>query len=368
MHIVQYKNRFGIPSPRKSKNIVGLQKSYYIFFRSHSSLFEQQTQVEKSYDGGVPGRGERRVRRVRRAGHDHDVLCQTLQIARQLELESEGNQSANLGTLKATSGNTTKRLKMRQETRVATRATETTEAAMKQIATQELQFEKGRMQEWKQNVILEVTREFQVIKQAHEEVIEAQSESFQVELERIREKLQMVETRSVGLENEIKTLKAQKQMPEKRSAQTTPISGKAPTVPSGSKSTKGEKATSTPPKSYAQIAAIKGTSEKAWIEVISSNRKRKSSPSDLPKLEPEKRRMIFRRKSVSPRKSEADLILVSNESLQRAGIPAYIRFSRVGYSQSGAISPLLTEKSNAEDLIKDHSNMLKRAANRSMKE
>ncbi len=51
-----------------------------------------------------------------------------------------------------------------------------------------------------------------------------------------------------------------------------------------------------------------------------------------------------------------------NESLQKAGIPAYIRFSRVGYSQSGAISALLSEKGNAENLVRDHSNMLIRAA------
>lgn len=55
-------------------------------------------------------------------------------------------------------------------------------------------------------------------------------------------------------------------------------------------------------------------------------------------------------------------MLILNESLQRAEIPAYIRFSRVGYSQSGAFSALLTEKSNAEDLVKDHANMLIRAA------
>lgn len=115
------------------------------------------------------------------------------------------------------------------------------------------------MQEWKQNVMLEVIRKLQVIKQAHKEVMEAQRVSFQVELERIKKKLQMGETQSVGLENEIKTLKAQKQMLEKRSAQTTPIAGKAPTIPSSSKSTKGKKATSTPLKNYTQIAAIKGT-------------------------------------------------------------------------------------------------------------
>lgn len=57
-------------------------------------------------------------------------------------------------------------------------------------------------------------------------------------------------------------------------------------------------------------------------------------------------------------KSEADPMLALNESLQRAFIPVYIRFSRVGYFQSGAISGLFTDRSNAEDLIQHHSNTL----------
>ena len=72
--------------------------------------------------------------------------------------------------------------------------------------------------------------------------------------------------------------------------------------------------------------------------------------------------MIFRQESTSARKSEADLMLILNESLQKAKIPAYTRFSRVGYLQPGAIFALLTEKSNAENLLRDHSNMLIRAA------
>ena len=61
-------------------------------------------------------------------------------------------------------------------------------------------------------------------------------------------------------------------------------------------------------------------------------------------------------------KSEAYLMLALNESLQKAGIPAYIRFCRVRYSQSRAIFTLLTEKSNVEKLINIHSNWLIRAA------
>lgn len=101
---------------------------------------------------------------------------------------------------------------------------------------------------------------------------------------------------------------------------------------------------------------------KTWTEVVGKNQKRKNTTPNPPKLEPEKRRVVFRREPTSARKSEADLILMLNESLQKAGIPAYIRFSRVGYSQSGAISALLTEKANAENLVRDHSNMLIRAA------
>ena len=135
------------------------------------------------------------------AGHEQEVLSQALQIAHQLQLESERNQSANPGVFKANSGNAKKRLKMKQETRVATRATKTAEAAMKQIVTRELQVEKRQVEEWKQNDMLEVTSELQVIKQAQEEVMEAQKERVWVELELIRKKLQMVETRPMGLEN-----------------------------------------------------------------------------------------------------------------------------------------------------------------------
>lgn len=55
-------------------------------------------------------------------------------------------------------------------------------------------------------------------------------------------------------------------------------------------------------------------------------------------------------------------MLVLNEALQRANLPAYVRFSKVGYSRSGAISGLLTEKSNAEDLLRDYSTLLIRTA------
>lgn len=55
-------------------------------------------------------------------------------------------------------------------------------------------------------------------------------------------------------------------------------------------------------------------------------------------------------------------MLSLNKSLQKAGIPGYTRFSWVGYSQSRAISALLTEKSSVEQLISNYSNIIIRAA------
>lgn len=83
---------------------------------------------------------------------------------------------------------------------------------------------------------------------------------------------------------------------------------------------------------------------------------------NLPKLEPKKRRVIFRREPTSAQDFEADLMLTLNESLQKAGIPVNTRFSRVGYLHSAAISALLTEKPSAEILVRDHYNMLIGAA------
>ena len=80
-------------------------------------------------------------------GQKQEIESQSLLNARQLELEIERNQLGNLGILKATSGNTVKRWKMRQETRAITRAGKLAEAAIKQIATQKLQTEKEKMRE-----------------------------------------------------------------------------------------------------------------------------------------------------------------------------------------------------------------------------
>ncbi len=76
-----------------------------------------------------------------------------MDIARQLETEIERNHGSSMGFLKTTSGNVTKRLKTKQGTRISIRVSKNTEATIKQIATQELQVEKTRMEEWKHEVM-----------------------------------------------------------------------------------------------------------------------------------------------------------------------------------------------------------------------
>ena len=62
---------------------------------------------------------------------------------------------------------------------VITRAGKNAEAIIKQIATQELQVQKFRIEKWKQQkVIFEVECELQVIRIVYEKVMEVQKQAF----------------------------------------------------------------------------------------------------------------------------------------------------------------------------------------------
>ena len=117
-------------------------------------------------------------------GQEHEAQHQALQ-GRQLGAGDERNQSLKPGILRAASGNGAKQFKTRQESHVTTRAGKSAEAVIKQVASQELQGENEKMQEWKENVMQDVVRELQVIKQVQEEAMEVQRQSFQVELEKV---------------------------------------------------------------------------------------------------------------------------------------------------------------------------------------
>ena len=49
------------------------------------------------------------------------------------------------------------------------------------------------MQEWKENVMQEVARKLHIIRQMHEATMEAQRQSFQLELERVGEKVEQLQ-------------------------------------------------------------------------------------------------------------------------------------------------------------------------------
>lgn len=257
-------------------------------------------------------------------GQEHQAQHQAMQIARQLGAESERSQSGIVRVLRATSGNGAKRLRNRQETRATTRAGgKTAEAALKQIASQELQAEKARIEEWKQNVMQDVMRELQAMKQTQGEAMEAQRQSFQMELEEVRDELQQVESRSMMLEDKIESLKTQKQAPQQRPAQNTPASEKTPDAATkrqkvnNSKSVDEEEMrgsqsredTSSPPasihpvgkpraekQSHASIAMSKPAQnpEQLWTQVNYGNRKSMGKrPSSTVESEQLGRRILF---------------------------------------------------------------------------
>lgn len=79
------------------------------------------------------------------------------------------NRVGNLGVLKTTSGNATKRL----SPRLTIMAGKSAEAVIKQFAIQELQGEKKKMKKWKKISIQEVVCKLSSIKQMHKGAMEA---------------------------------------------------------------------------------------------------------------------------------------------------------------------------------------------------
>ena len=327
--------------------------------------------------------------------NEHEGPSYNMQMVRHIEEEEDADRGnlVDMGVFKPTSGNATKRLRIRQETRGTTRTTTTragksAEAVIKQLATQELQGEKEKMESWKAIVMQEVARELQGIRQAQEEAIEAQRQGFQAELERLEKTW---DEKSKLLKDEIKLLKISKQHSASRFAEKAhtinnnkivdkvmagPVEeieedgGRVAPTQSQARNTR----TPTPntgidkqvvkKQSYASVAASRPaqTPENPWTQVKYKNRKLNAQQASLhANGEHLGRRILFPRKTeLDPQMPEADLMLVLNEALQKAGEGT--RFSRVRYSPSGAVSALLNENSDAGTIIPRLSNMLIRAA------
>ena len=75
------------------------------------------------------------------------------------------------------------------------------------MATKKLHIEKAQMKRWKQMIIIEVALKVQGIKQAHKEAIGIQRQNFQFKLEKLKKKLEIVESKSIALKEEIQVLK-----------------------------------------------------------------------------------------------------------------------------------------------------------------
>lgn len=204
--------------------------------------------------------------------------------------------------------------------------------------------------------------------------MEAQRQSFQLELERVGE---LFESKSALLGSEIKLLKAlgphpPQKLPPAKENSTTSSNGQAEREKSQPEEREGiqesqametHRVNASPPiqpiqnrsgasrKSYAQVvkdSPTRSSVEKPWTEVKYTNKKNETAKKGTQNQEPGRRRILFLRKKAQPKKSEKDIIMLAlNEELQKAGELASVRFSRIGFSQSGAISALLTVKADA---------------------
>lgn len=238
-------------------------------------------------------------------GPEHEATYPVQQV-RQLGEKVERSRLGKLRVFRPTSGNAAARfrLKAKQELRVTTRAGKFAEAVIKQLASQKLQGGKEKMEGWKANVMQEVARKLQVIRQVHEDAIMAQRQNFQAELERLESVWQL---KPELLENKIRLLKSpglhKSQVRQgQQAARNTPTPNQNPSSNDNAqgdehslesdlstpesepvKSPSGKNARSNPvcqidsnkKQSYAAVAAAQPTeaSSQAWTKVSYNNRK-----------------------------------------------------------------------------------------------
>lgn len=168
---------------------------------------------------------------------------------------------------------------------------------------------------------------YQAMKQAQEETMEAQGQSFQIELERVKYTGHQIIF-----------------------------------IQSGAKPTEEGKVTNPPRRSYALIAAsnsAKNTVKKCWIKITSSKRRKNGNLFNPPKLEPERRELSPKRNLIFLKNQKRIWYWFWTSRFRKLELQ---QFSRLGYAQSEAISAFPTEKSSSEKLIRENSNLLMRVA------
>lgn len=106
------------------------------------------------------------------------------------------------------------------------------------------------------------------------------------------------------------------------------------------------------PKSHEQVAKDNPTRllmKAPWTEVKYANKKQGAAKKGTQRHEPGGRRILFPREGAQ---TNSQRRILFNEALQKAEEPASVRFSKVKYSQLGAILALRTEKADATELPK----------------
>lgn len=215
--------------------------------------------------------------------------------------------------------------------------------------------------------------------------MEAQKQTFQVELEKVTKQLEKVKLRSTALEKEIKTSKAQKsaqkqnyvrekfgakevatakmsrpeEIVEIRDSQNTKSPqvdmNTTPTQPSiGTNACihqpiKMHNVNSNLPsqsrkcqfgvlrKSYTQVVKenpMRLSVEKLWTKVKYANKKNVAAKKGMQKQKPSRRRIFFPKKEVQPKRLKKNIILALNKALQKVGELTTVQFNRIVYSQS----------------------------------
>lgn len=297
---------------------------------------------------------------------------QSRAITRQMSLEVDSSQ---VSILQPVSGNAAgRKAKGKAEARHGGKERPSSITALKLIAKQGVD-EKAQLKDWKAELMAILASEIKQLQDAHGEAVEAQyqemekqREHFVAEIEALKEELKELKEgkaeseRQAAGEMERSLVKASVPSDEEEVFFTQSQGSKSPTPTPANPST----GSNLGKRSYASVAVSKPAQvpEQPWTQVKYKSRKpsQQQSAKSALNAEYQGRRILFPREVSNQHMSEADLMLVLNEALQKAGEGIDTRFSRVRYSPSGAVSALLTEKANAGLLIPRLSNVLIRAA------
>lgn len=265
--------------------------------------------------------------------------------------------------LQLVSGNGGRKLKGKAETGHGAKERSTNLTALKSFARQGA--EKSQLEEWKANLLQNLTSEIAQIHKAHNDAMEAQREEMERQREQFQLEMEVLGERIWELEREKEGSTQGRMQKEGRSEpmhrtperETTQFPREEAATPDQT-----QPVNSSGQRSYATVAATKPaqTPSQPWTKV--SYRNRKNGAPVAVKAEQRGRKILFPRKNGGQLTSEADLMLALNEALQKAGVESKVRFSRLQYAPSGSVSALLTEKTDATMILPQRSNLLIRAA------